>query len=720
MVSSSRRLVATLAALVLPLGLGFCKGATESSIATTIQITPASALITSIGGTQQYTATVKDQNGHVFTSPQVSWSSSAPAVVTIDSALGLATAVANGSAYIRATSSPVTDSVAVTVTQAAAEVVKVAGDAQTGAVGTQLATSLGVQVRDAGGHPIAGAAVAFTTTSGGSLGTPSATTDATGGAASTWTLGTTAGQQLATATVGSASATFTATATSTGAASVAKQSGDGQSASAGTSVSVPPAVLVKDGYDNPVANVAVTFSVGSGGGLVNGENATTDGNGVATVGSWTLGAAGSNTLVATVSGSGIAGNPVTFSATATAPGAAANVAADTGNGQAGLVGYALNIRPAVKVTDASGNPVSGTSVTFAVTGGGGSVTGATVTSNVFGIAQVGSWVLGAAAGSNSLSATAAGLNGSPVSFAATGQVGTYKIGLLNIGPALAAPVQAALDSAVAKWQRIIYKALPPTNMTIPAGQACGDAGAPAIDTTSITGLIILVKFDSIDGAGNILGQAGPCGIRSGTDLSVLGEMEFDTADVATMISNGSLNSVMLHEMGHVIGFGTLWNFATTCLVDQSSPPTTILDTYFSCANARIEFDSIGGVNYTGAGLNPPGGKKVPVENCGSGVPSGCGAGTVNAHWREPVFGNELMTGYIQSGSNPLSVVTVGSLADQGYTVNYAGADTYTHSFSLMAPGGEAPPVTIMGDDILHRPIVIYDWTGRVVGVRRAP
>ena len=62
---------------------------------------------------------------------------------------------------------------------------------------------------------------------------------------------------------------------------------------------------------------------------------------------------------------------------------------------------------------------------------------------------------------------------------------------------------------------------------------------------------------------------------------------------------------------------------------------------------------------------------VPVENTG-------GSGTADAHWRESVFGNELMTGWLNSGiTNPLSRITVASMADLGYQVNMNAADSYT-------------------------------------------
>ncbi|HMV32943.1 MAG TPA: filamin/ABP280 repeat domain-containing protein, partial [Gemmatimonadales bacterium] len=79
--------------------------------------------------------------------------------------------------------------------------------------------------------------------------------------------------------------------------------------------------------------------------------------------------------------------------------------------------------PSVRVTDAFGNPVAGVAVTFAVASGGGGLTGASATTNASGVATVGSWTLGTVAGSNTLTATAAGLAGSPLTFTATGVAG---------------------------------------------------------------------------------------------------------------------------------------------------------------------------------------------------------------------------------------------------------------------------------------------------------
>jgi hypothetical protein len=390
--------------------------------------------------------------------------------------------------------------------------------------------------------------------------------------------------------------------------------------------------------------------------------------------------------------------------------AAQSVVAFVGNNQTGLVGFALNVRPGVRLTGPDNSPVPNASVTFVVASGGGSVSTATVNTNANGVAQVGSWVLGGSAGTNTLTATVAGagIAGNPVTFTATGAAPTFNVTIQNVGPAFSAAVQAAFNSAVTKWQQIIYQDIPDFPGFTAAAGTCG-ANSPAIGPVTVDDVLILARIDSIDGPRGILGQAGPCFVRSTGRLTVLGVMTFDSADVAGLITQGSLNSVILHEMGHVLGFGTLWTQAQfNCLRNPSSPPGTILDTYFSCAKAVAMFDSIGGTTYTG-------GNKVPVENCGPASPAGCGAGSVNGHWREPTFMEELMTGFLSGGvTNPLSRLSAAAMEDLGYGVNYAGSDDYVHLFTLLA-GVPQQSLLPLGDDLHRGPIYVVDRSGRVVG-----
>ena len=86
--------------------------------------------------------------------------------------------------------------------------------------------------------------------------------------------------------------------------------------------------------------------------------------------------------------------------------------------------------------------------------------------------------------------------------------------------------------------------------------------ATPASTASIDDLLIDASIVSIDGAGGILGQAGPDLLRpSRSRLPAHGEMEFDSADVASMFANGTWTNVILHEIGHILGIGTLWSTA---------------------------------------------------------------------------------------------------------------------------------------------------------------
>jgi adhesin/invasin len=324
------------------------------------------------------------------------------------------------------------------------------GDGQSAAVGTAVATAPSVLVTDASDNPVAGVVVTFVVVSGGgSLTGATATTDDSGIATvGSWTLGTGAGANKMTATgsgISGAPVSFAATGVAGAAAKIVLHAGNAQSARVGTAVAIAPGVLVTDAYDNPVPGILVTFTVASGGGSVTGGLATSNTSGIATVGSWTLGTgAGANSLSA--SSAGLSGSPVTFTATGVA-GVASKIALKDGNGQTDHVGTAVAVPPSVFVSDSYNNPISGVAVTFAVTSGGGSITGASTTSNAAGIATVGSWTLGIVPGPNSLTAASVGLTGSPITFTATGILGNPTKITLNAGNGQTATVGTAVATA---------------------------------------------------------------------------------------------------------------------------------------------------------------------------------------------------------------------------------------------------------------------------------
>jgi len=109
------------------------------------------------------------------------------------------------------------------------------------------------------------------------------------------------------------------------------------------------------------------------------------------------------------------------------PAAATQIAVNAGDGQSASAGTAVSTKPSVIVEDVHNNPVPGVSVTFAAASGGGSATGLTATTNAAGIATVGSWTLGGSAGANTLTAASGTLTGSPVTFTATGTAGVLQV-----------------------------------------------------------------------------------------------------------------------------------------------------------------------------------------------------------------------------------------------------------------------------------------------------
>ena len=186
----------------------------------------------------------------------------------------------------------------------------------------------------------------------------------------------------------------------------------------------------------------------------------------------------------------------------------------------------------------------------------------------------------------------------------------------------------------------------------------GDLPSVRVDGEVVDDLLILAQGTAIDGPRGILGQAGPTHIRPESAgkakfLPVKGIMSFDTADLKDMQTDGTLKDVITHEMGHVIGVGTIWE--RKGLLKDAGLNTV----RFVGKNARREYGK----------LLKKKAADVPVENTG-------GPGTADGHWRESVFRNELMSGFIAAPDNPLSRLTVASLQDMGYEVDLAKAEPY--------------------------------------------
>ncbi len=187
-------------------------------------------------------------------------------------------------------------------------------------------------------------------------------------------------------------------------------------------------------------------------------------------------------------------------------------------------------------------------------------------------------------------------------------------------------------------------------------------------------VVINVDLSAIDGAGGTLGSAGPTfGNFGGSFIETTqGDMTFDTADLDGLMTANVFEEVIRHEIGHVLGFGTLWG-----LNGVYSSGTGQYTGTAALAAFQIEF-------------NQPGATYVPVELDG-------GPGTAEGHWNMGVYlgeseavdsrddpgdtiiytsvnnglvlDDELMTGFL-SGDAWLSNTTLQSFYDIGYEVAF--------------------------------------------------
>ncbi|MSR22975.1 MAG: hypothetical protein EXR92_05450 [Gemmatimonadetes bacterium] len=579
-----------------------------------------------------------------------------------------------------------------------AGILKDSGDGQSVVRSGALPVDLTVHVRDRLGNSVSGVLVTFQVTTGGGSVTPaSRMTGADGRASTAWTLGPQLGAQTVSAvTSGLTPVQFTATALAVP-GELRAEAPTQQTTTVGQAVPIPPAVRLLDQAGLPIAFAPVTFSVQSGNGSVAPSGVATagaqlvvntDASGIARVGAWILGTtAGQNTLLASAPGN----VSVLFSATGVA-GPAAALQKLSGDGQTAGPGMILALPIVVRVTDAFGNVVPGVTVQFTPDAGSGVASPLSAVGAANGLAET-RWTLGGTAGEKRLTATIPG--GGAVVFTATATVGGgggLHIDFNFVGGASDA-VQSAFAAAATRWAQIIVEKLPDQTLTVPANSACTN---PDPVTATFDDLYVFVLVQNIDGPGLTLAQAGPCFVRIDSQLPVVGRVRLDASDVNNLISQGRLGDVVLHELGHVLGFGTRWN--AFGLLQNSSLQTPGADTHFSGTRAIAAFNAVGGTGYTL-------GQKVPVENTLGG------SGTRDSHWRSSVFGQEVMIGFINRSGLPLSRVTAASLADLGYTVNEGAANAY----SLPGAGaqeGVAEELIPLGNDVLLGPVFTVDRAGR--------
>ena len=215
-----------------------------------------------------------------------------------------------------------------------------------------------------------------------------------------------------------------------------------------------------------------------------------------------------------------------------------------------------------------------------------------------------------------------------------------------------AEVRSAVRFAVDKWTRAPHKNLGDFHLQASAGQCF--PREPQLNEIHHN-LLVFVLVARADGANGLLAGTQVCQLSDRDYLPVVSVILVDLEDVASMRENGTLQQVMLHEMGHALGFNP-----KTYLPKQLGRGDP-RDPVFIGNAAKSEFATH---------VAWYGGEPVPLEKA-------LGIGPQDPHWRYSVFGDELMVPVLFPGfKSPLSTVTLGLFEDLGYTVDYSVADPY--------------------------------------------
>ena len=282
----------------------------------------------------------------------------------------------------------------------------------------------------------------------------------------------------------------------------------------------------------------------------------------------------------------------------------------------------------------------------------------------------------------------------PLPFCGSRSFDAFDIELVYVHPrALTVAQKTLVRQAADRWEEVIVGDLP--NVNFASNPINEWIGSPLNATIRVNDVVddvrIFVGVQPMDE--EVWGAGTPLRIRFPSYLPSVAAFVLNPDVLEGWMPDDDLYALILHEMGHCLGFGTIWD--DLGLLKNSSVYNPSADTYFFGFQARQAFDQFGGRAYRG--------RKVPVEQDGSG------------HWRWSVFGDELMIGrWVWPYATPLSRITVASMADIGYEVNFNAADAYR-----VPSTAAAKPVadeTRPGCQIFRYPIHVADEEGRVVDI----
>ncbi len=208
-------------------------------------------------------------------------------------------------------------------------------------------------------------------------------------------------------------------------------------------------------------------------------------------------------------------------------------------------------------------------------------------------------------------------------------------------------VRLSMERAAMKWRSVIRTAPPGQFVSLQVNE-CRNA-VPV--SQFLTGVLVLVRLDTLPA--RLAGLGGPCATRA-NGLPLVGTVSLNIFNYNTL-SDQKLDDLIQHEVGHVLGLGTIWNRGT--FSDLVNGDSTATDPIFIGPNALAAFTRLGRSTQFAR-------RRVPVQIGALG------------HWRDDAFAGELMAPSLTAGAQPTSAVTVAALRDLGWTVEPEAYEDY--------------------------------------------
>ena len=653
--------------------------------------------------------TVKDEGNNPLSGVTVSFAGpasgagiAAPVTASTDaSGVAAATVTANltaGGPYtVTATAGAFSATFALTNTLGDVSSVTIAsGSGQSTDTNTAFAAPVCATVKDAGNNLMSGITVSFAgPASGASFATATAVTNASGLACATLTANATSGgPYTATASVNSVSANFQLTNTAPTVGAVTYTSGSGQSTTITTAFAAPLSVTVTDTKNNPMSGVTVSFAGPASGAGIATATAVTNASGVAT---------------ATVTANSTAGGPYTV--TATAGGFSANfqltnlnrvpasVTVNAGGSQSTAVNTPFSVPLSVTVKDASNNPVSGVTVTFAGPASGAGIVTATAVTDASGVATATVTANTTSGGPYTATATAGSAS---ANFALTNTPGAAASMTVNSGGGQTTPINTAFAAPVSVTVKDSFNNLVSNaNVTFTGPASGAGIAAPGSATTNASGVATATLTANSTAGGpytvtaasgaasatfqltNSAGAAASITVNSGGGQTTPINTAF-AAPVSVTVKdagNNPLSGVTVTFTGPASGAGIATATGTT---NASGVATATLTANGTAGGPYTVTATAGAASATFQLTNGVGAPASVTVNAGSGQ-----SATVNTAFATPVSvtvkdaGNNLLSGVTVTFTGPASGAGIATATG---TTNASGVATATLTANTTAGG----------------------------------